>query len=328
MAIGKIKKITVLGQGNMGPDIALAFALQGFEVTCVDPIERQLKLASERIAQNCRQLVEEDALEQDKAVEIKSRVAFTIQDEPAIAGADFVMESTPEQIEIKQAVFAHCDALCPAHVIIASGTSSMSIAAISAKMNHPERAVIAHFTIPAHLSPLVEVVLDEKTSQSTREGLLALLNKVGKHAVLCKDTPGFLHNYLQAALVGASLELLEKGIASADEIDAVVNDGFGLRLAAVGPIRFLDMCGLDTVRKVQQYLYSVTRQPVYKSSGLIEEMVQRGELGVKSGKGFYEYATRNSQEFWDRTNRAIIRGLKAAGKWPLCPESSFPKGGQ
>jgi 3-hydroxybutyryl-CoA dehydrogenase len=196
----------------------------------------------------------------------------------------------------------------------------MSINAIATNMRYPERAVTTHFTIPAHLSPLVEVVFGEKTSPSTKAVIPALLNKVGKHPVICKDTSGFLHNYLQAALVSASLELLEKGIASAEEIDAVVNYGFGLRLATVGPIRFLDMCGLDTVQKVQEYLFSVTRQPVYKPSGAIDEKLARGQLGVKSGKGFYEYETRNSQEFWDRTNRAIIRSLQATGKWPLLPE--------
>jgi len=319
MAIEKIKKITVLGQGNMGPDIALAFALRGFEVTCVDLLEGQLELASQRISWNCLHLVEEGVLEEYEAEVVKSRVTFSTHDEPALAGADFVMESVPENMEIKQELFARCDALCPAHVIIASGTSAMSINAIAGAMRYPERAVTAHFTIPAHLSPLVEVVFGEKTSQSTREVILALLKKVGKRPVICKDTPGFLHNYLQAALVSASLELLEKGVASAEEIDAVVNYGFGLRLATVGPMRFLDMCGLDTVQKVQQHLFSVTRQPVYKPFGAIDEKLQRGDLGVKTGKGFYEYQTRNSQEFWDRTNRAIIRNLKAAG-WPLRPE--------
>ncbi len=320
MDIEKVKKITVLGQGNMGPDIALAFALQGFEVTCVDLLEGQLELASKRIAWNCRQFVEEAVLDQHEAGEIQSRFAFTTQDEPAIAGADFVMESVPEQMEIKQTVFALCDALCSAHVIIASSTSSMSINSIAAKMNYPDRAVTAHFTIPAHLSPLVEVVLGEKTSQLTRDSIFVLLNKAGKYPVLCKDTPGFLHNFLQAALVGASLELLEKGIASAEEIDAVVNYGFGLRLATVGPIRFLDMAGLDTVRKVREHLFSVTREPVYKSYRIIEEMLERGQLGVKSGKGFYEYETRNSQEFWDWANRALIRSLRATGKWALSPD--------
>ncbi len=315
MNVEDIKKITVLGQGTMGPDIALAFALHGFEVTCVDLIEGQLVLASEKIAWNCSQLVEEAVLDYNEVEEIKSRITFTVDDERAISEADFVMESIPEHMEIKQTVFARCDALCPTNVIIASTTSSMSIKAIAARMTHPERAVTAHFTIPAHLIPLVEVVCGENTSLSTREVIVALLRKAGKYPVLCKDSPGFLHNFLQAALVAASLELLEKGIASAQEIDAVVNHGFGLRLATVGPMRFLDMCGLDTAQKVQQYLFSVTGQPVYRPSRVIEEMLERGELGVKSGKGFYRYETRNSQEFWDRTNRAIIRGLKAAGRW-------------
>ena len=180
MDIENIKKIAVLGQGTMGPDIALAFAMYGFEVTCIDPLQSQLELASKRIARNCRLLIQEGVIDQHKARDVQSMVTFNTQGERAIALADFVIESVPEQIEIKQTVFSHCDAICPAHVIIASGTSSMSIDSIAANMKHPERAAVAHFTIPAHLSPLVEVVLGEKASRSTRDVIFGLLEESRK----------------------------------------------------------------------------------------------------------------------------------------------------
>jgi 3-hydroxybutyryl-CoA dehydrogenase len=138
-----------------------------------------------------------------------------------------------------------------------------------------------------------------------------VLKKIGKHPVFCKDTPGFIHNYLQHGLIKAALELLENQAASPEDIDRVVRNGFGLRLASVGPIQFLDMCGLDTVNNVSKYLYKTTGNPTYKPFKAIEEKISQGDLGVKTGKGFFEYETAGSTEFWQRTNREIIRILKA-----------------
>jgi 3-hydroxybutyryl-CoA dehydrogenase len=309
--VENIQRVTVIGQGVMGPDIALSLALSGCHVTGVDILEEQLDRAAKKTELNCRQMVQGGILTQEKADAARRRITRTLEWETAAASADFVMEDVPEDMTLKQEVFTRCDGICSPEVIIASNTSSMSITQIAGKMSHPGRAITAHWTIPAHLSPLVEVVCGEQTSEATKDLTYGLLKKVGKHPVFCKDTPGFIHNYLQHGLVKAALELLENQVASPEAIDAVVRNGFGLRLASVGPIQFLDMCGLDTVNNVAKYLYKTTGNPTYKSIKVIEEKISQGDLGVKSGKGFYEYETAGSTEFWERTNKEIIKTLKA-----------------
>ena len=156
-----IQRVTVIGQGVMGPDIALSIALSGCYVTGVDILEEQLEKAAKKTELNCRQMIEGGILTEEKANEAQHRITRTLEWETAVANADFVMEDVPEDMTAKQDVFARCDGLCSPEVIIASNTSSMSITQIAEKMSHPERAVTAHWTIPAHLSPLVEVVAGE-----------------------------------------------------------------------------------------------------------------------------------------------------------------------
>ena len=306
-----IKKVTVLGQGVMGPDIALSFALSGYEVTGVDILEEPLEHAAKKTSLNCQQMVEGGILTEKEAISAQDRITRTLEWERSVSSADFIMEAVPEDMETKQDVFSRCNTLCSREVVIASNTSSMSITQIAANMTHPERAITAHWTIPAHLSPMVEIVCGEKTSDWTRDLAFELLKSAGKHPVFCQDTPGFIHNFLQFALINAALALIEQKVASPEDIDSVVRNGFGLRLASVGPIQFLDMCGLDTVHNVFKYLHDTTGNREYASPEIIQEKVNKGELGVKTGKGFYNYEMPGSNEFWEQTNRGIIRTLKS-----------------
>ena len=310
-SLESIKRVTVLGQGVMGPDIALCFALSGYEVTGVDILEKPLDRAAHKTSLNCRQMVEGGILTEEEAKKVQDRITRTLGWEGSVSTADFIMEAVPEDMETKQDVFSRCDALCSKDIIIASNTSSMSITQIASKMKQSERAITAHWTIPAHLSPMVEIVCGEKTSAETKGLAFELLKATGKHPVFCKDTPGFIHNFLQFALINAALALIEKRIALPEDIDSVVRNGFGLRLASVGPIQFLDMCGLDTVHNVLKYLHEITRDPGYKPPEVIQEKVNKGELGVKTGKGFYSYEMPGSNEFWVQTNKGIIRTLKS-----------------
>ena len=311
MNVEEVRKITVLGQGVMGPDIALCFAVAGYNVTGVDILEEPIEHAAKKTLLNCQQMVEEGILTEQEAINAQDRITRTLEWEGSVSNADFIMEAVPENMETKQDVFWRCDALCSKDIIIASNTSSMSITQISAKMKQPERAITAHWTIPAHLSPMVEIVCGEKTSAETKGLALELLKATGKHPVFCKDTPGFIHNFLQFALINAALELVEQKVALPEDIDSVVRNGFGLRLASVGPIQFLDMCGLDTVHNVLKYLHEITKNPVYKTPEVLREKVIKDELGVKTGKGFYNYEMPGSNEFWERTNKGIIRTLKS-----------------
>ena len=286
MDVSKIKKITVIGTGVMGPDISFGFAMAGYDVTGVDIESTILDRAAKKISVNCQQLVEEGIFSEKQAEEIKSRISLTLDWDQAVADADYITEAVPEEMVAKKEVFKKCGEICSEDVIIASNTSSMSITEIASEMRYPRRAISTHWTIPAHLSPMVEVICGEETSPGTKDLAFALLTEIGKKPVVCKDSPGFIHNYVQFAMVKAALDLVESQIATPEDIDTVIRSGFGLRLSSVGPIQFVDMCGLYTILNIQKYMYGITKNPVYKPSRSIEEMVGKGDLGVKNNAGF------------------------------------------
>ncbi len=311
MDVPEVSKVAVIGTGVMGADIAFGFAMAGYDVTGVDVEIAPLDLAARKISVNCRQLIDEGVFSEKEAGEAKSRISLTLDWDEAVGNADYVTEAVAEQMALKKAVFKKCDEICRKDVVIASNTSSMSITEIASEMKHPDRAISTHWIIPAHLSPMVEVVCGEETSAATKKLVFDFLTKIGKKPVSCKDSPGFIHNYVQFAMVKAALELAEKQIAKPEDIDTVIKNGFGLRLSSVGPIQFVDMCGLDTILNIQKYMYGITKDPVYKPSRSIESLVENNNLGVKTGKGFYDYSANASEEFGERTNRGIMKVRKA-----------------
>ena len=311
MNVEKIKKIVVLCTGVMGPDISLGFAMAGYDVTGVDIEQAILDRAAKKIASNCRQMVKEGIFSEEQTVKIQSRITLTLDWDRAVAGADYITEAVPEEMKIKKEVFKRCGEICSEEVVVASNTSSMSITEIASETRYPQRVVSTHWTIPAHLSPMVEVICAEETSKATKDLVFTLLRRIGKFPVPCKDSPGFIHNYVQFAMVKAALDLLERQIATPEDIDTVIRNGFGLRLSSVGPIQFIDMCGLDTLLNVQRYMYSTTKDPMYKPSKIVEESVERGDLGVKTGKGFYDYCEDDAENLRAQTNRTIIKMRRA-----------------
>ena len=305
------KKITVIGTGVMGPDISFGFAMAGYDVTGVDIESAILDRAAKRISVNCQQVVEEGIFSKKQAEEIRSRISLTLDWDQAVADADYITEAVPEEMLTKKDVFRKCGEICSEDVVIASNTSSMSITEIASGMRYPQRAISTHWTIPAHLSPMVEIICGKKTSPATRDLAFALLTEIGKKPIVCKDSPGFIHNYVQFAMVKAALDLVERQIARPEDIDTVIRNGFGLRLSSVGPIQFVDMCGLDTILNIQKYMYGITNDPVYQPSKSIEKLVDKGDLGVKTGQGFYDYSENASEAFGEQVNRGIMKVTKA-----------------
>lgn len=312
MDLSSIEIVAVLGiGGEMGPGIAISFAQAGFKVIGVDIDSKALDRAEEKLTSILERMQGMDAISSTDAKRTLSRITRSIGFEDSVLAADFITEVVPEKMEIKQGIFRRCDALCQPDVVIASNTSSMDIDLIASEMKNPERALATHWTIPPHLSPLVEVVRGEKTSSETYDLTVQVLRQAGKLPVPCGNNPGFIHNYIQFSMIKAAMDLVAAGHAAPEDVDAVVKNGFGLRLASVGPIQFMDMCGLDTILNIQNYMYRETNNEVFKPSTLIQEKVEKGELGIKSGKGFFSYKGETTASFWDRVNRNMLCSIRS-----------------
>lgn len=314
MDISSVKKVTVVGMGTMGPDIALGFALGGVTVTGIDINPKMLEQASKKIDANCRQMVEWGLLDKGAVAGVRSRISMNQDWDGSVREADYIMEAVPELLEVKQQVIGRIAEVCRDDVVIASNTSTMDITEMARAVKGPERVIGTHWFIPAHLMPPVEVIPGDKTSESTVSLAFDLLRKVGKLPVHCKNRPGFIHNYVQYAMVGAAVALVENGIATAEEVDTVVENGFALRLSSTGPFKSMDMTGLDAVINVFKYLYSKTGEAIYKPSKLLEEKVRLGELGHKTGKGFFSYSKEAAESSRTMTNRSVAAVKKALGK--------------
>lgn len=300
----------VIGTGMMGPGIALTLALGGWHTTILSRTAENAVRGLEKARAQARVLADNDLAEQagiSQAAELLS--ASTAFDE-TIAAAGLVVESSPEDMSFKQELFARLDALANPRALLASNTSGLSITTVAARCSHPERVLTAHFWNPPHLMPLVEIVKGAKTSEESAQALRAVLVKCGKIPVVVRqDRPGQLGARLQTALVREAANIVAEGIASADEVDTVARNGFGLRLPAYGILEHQDMVGLDLGLAVAEYvardLYNEPRVPEY-----FRELVRRGELGPSTGKGFYDWSVKSADEVRERRDRFLIEVLR------------------
>ncbi len=217
-----------------------------------------------------------------------------------------VIEAVFEDLPLKQRIFADLDRLTPPRAILASNSSSFMPSALAASTGRPDRVLVAHYFNPPHLLPLVEVVRGPQTSNETVATMAALLRHIGKRpAIIQKEAPGFVGNRLQMALFREALAIVEAGIASPEDVDVVVKNGFGRRLAAAGPFEVFALAGLDLVLAVAEQLMPVidSRPEV---PALLRETVARGEHGVKTGSGFYEWTPEEGEALRQRVAKALI----------------------
>ena len=280
-----IKNVTVLGSGLMGNGLALVFAQD--EDTQV--ILRSRTMKSDPLAgirANLDQMIERNAMTAEKAGGILSRIAFTDDLEKSLKDADFVIECVLEDMELKQNLFAEIEPLCKETCILATNTSVMSISEIAAKVKNKSRFVGAHFWNPPYLIPLVEVVKGNETSDETMDITYDYLKKIGKKPVKCmKDVPGFIANRLQHAIWREALSIVEKGIADPATVDEALRYGPGLRWPILGILENADMIGLDLSLSIQKYIVKYLEDS-HEPSKLLQELVVKGDLGFKSGKGY------------------------------------------
>jgi 3-hydroxyacyl-CoA dehydrogenase len=300
------KKVAVIGAGIMGPDIAFTFAINGYRVELVDIKRDIIDAAISRIENNTELFVEKGLIDQNQAQQLPAMIHGTDNFEKAVEGVFFVTEAVTERLDVKTQVFNTLDRLCPNDVVLASNTSAISISQIASALRYPERMIGTHWIYPAHILPLVEIIKGEKTHEKTIGISLEVLTSLGKCPIICGDFPPFLNNSLRFAMVKTIFSLLDQGIAKPEDIDKVVKLGFGLRLSTFGPVEFMDAAGLDTHVRTREYISKLKNDPSLAPPDILKQKVEAGELGIKSGKGFYDYTSIDAKKLLkDRYSKLI-----------------------
>jgi len=290
----------------VGHGLALHFAKAGCQVSLYSRTQQTLDKAIGSIEANLRVLLQGQASVEDEAKKIISRIRTTRSLNEAVAEAPIIIESVAEDLKIKQDLFRELDRMCPGDVILATNTSVISITAIASKAKNRDRIIGTHFWFPPYLIPLVEVVKGRDTSDETMETTYQFMKKAGKHPIKClKDVPGFVANRLQHALWREAISIVEKGIADAATVDDAIKQSFGIRIGVLGPIENADMVGLDLILAIHNtVLQDLEASP--NPSPLLKDKVSKGELGFKSGKGFYASWT---PEKMKRTRERLMKHL-------------------
>ena len=310
LKVAQIKKVGVVGAGLMGHGIAQVYAQEGYPVTITDSSASVLAGVQNRIKANLDTLAREGLFQESNVNQILERITVTDSLEETVCDADFVTEAIIENLEMKKTLFYQMEKFCSKESILASNTSSFPMTQISSTMERPERALVTHWMNPPYLVPLVEVVPGEKTSEETYNTAYELLCKMKKVPVkVQKEIIGFLINRIQTAMNREVYHLVEMGVASAEDIDRAVVTSLGFRLAALGPLMIRDLAGLDVTYKVDETLAGEidSSQSVSK---LLKDLVSKGELGAKTGKGFFKYTSESLATIIQQRDRQFIRLLK------------------
>jgi len=228
------------------------------------------------------------------------RLTYYTDIKETVRGADLVVASVLENQPLKQAIFAELDAICPPPVLLCTNTSSLRVTEIAARAKHPERILATHYTQPPHFAPLVEVVAGDKTDPAIVLGVVEILRKMHKMVVVCKDTPRFLQNRIQRAIGQECQAMVDEGLATPEMIDNVICYGFGRRMGYTGYFKRLDLIGLD-------FASGLDKAKGLKPWGPIAEHVARGETGMASGKGFYDWPPEKREQFLLWYHTELIR---------------------
>ena len=299
MLPGTMRRIAVVGAGFMGHGIGQEFAVAGYDVVLHDVGREALERAVERIGEGLARLAAWEVIPADAPAAALARIRTTTALPEAARDADLVVEAVYEDLALKKEVLGELDRLCPGRTILSSNTSTFMPSLLASATGRPDRVVGIHFFYPPSLLPLVEIVPGPATSAETVGTVHALLRQMGKRPIVVrKECFGFVANRLQFALQREALYLVEHGIASAEDVDVAVRDGFGRRLAFAGPFEIAEPIGWDLELQIQKHLLPHLAAGT-SPSRLLEDKVERGELGVKTGEGFYRW-TAESAAAWQR----------------------------
>ena len=313
MSDGGVNKVAVIGTGTMGPGISQVLAQNGITVRIFDIKPEQLENAAQAIDRNLGLFAAEGIVPQGDIEAIKGRITTTGDLAEAVEGADLVLEAVPEVPDIKNKVMADLDKLAAPETILASNTSGLSITSLAKATGRPEKVVGMHWWNPPIIIPVIEIIKGEKTDQATVDAVDALIKKINKVPVLVKkDVPGFLGNRLQYALMREAIYLLNEGVASAEDIDIMIKAGIGFKFPVMGPLETIDMAGMDIYSRVSQYLYANLNNDTTPPP-IVGKMVEDNTLGLKTGKGFYDYSDVSIPELMGGRIKKLVMLLKDLG---------------
>lgn len=281
-----ITQTAVVGAGTMGNGIAHMFALHGYDVTLIDVDANLLDAARSTIASNLDRQVQKDRIASGDKEDALDRIGTTTDTGEGVEGVDLVVEAVPEEQDLKASVFGDLDAHAPDHAILASNTSSISITWIAAQTERPEQVIGMHFFNPVPVMTLVEVVRGQRTSDATFDAVSGMAEDLEKNPVEVEDYPGFVSNRVLMPMINEAIFCVMEGVAEPDDIDTVMKLGMN---HPMGPLTLADFIGLDVCLHIMEVLHRELGDDKYRPCPLLRRKVTAGELGRKTGEGFFTY---------------------------------------
>ena len=280
-----MKRIAVIGAGQMGNGITQVAASAGYEVLMVDIKQEFVDRGMATIQKSLSKLVSKERMSQSDADETLARITTTTNRNDC-ADVDLVVEAVPEILDLKTSIFSELDEICKPDCILASNTSSISISTIADATNRPDKVIGMHFMNPVPIMKLVEIINGEQTSETTNSAVVEAAEKMGKTALSCNDSPGFVSNRILCPMLNEAILTLQEGVAEPAAIDGIMKLGMN---HPIGPLALSDLIGLDTVLHIMNVLHEGLDDDKYAPADLLKTMVAEGKLGRKSGEGFYKY---------------------------------------
>ena len=281
-----IEHIAIIGAGQMGNGIAQVSSCAGYKVTMIDIKQEFVEKGMQTIEKSLSKLVAKGRMTEEEAQQALSRISTSTENSSA-ADADLVVEAIPEVLSYKTALFEQLDSFCKPETILATNTSSISIDAIASATNRPDRVIGMHFMNPVPIMKLVEVIKGKSTSKDVTNIVMELSKELGKIPVEVNDAPGFVANRILMPMINEAILTLEENVSGVEEIDTVMILGMS---HPMGPLHLADFIGLDVCLSILDVMYKGFNNEKYIASKLLSKMVTDGNLGIKSGKGFYDYS--------------------------------------